>query len=59
MTLDAIRSEMTTIRLLRKTDISDARERWEALKDRIEAYAHVHRLPEIWKKILLEEIQKV
>lgn len=59
MTLEAIRSEMTTIKSLRKTDISDARERWKALKDRIEAYARVQRLPEIWKKILLEEIHKI
>ena len=59
MTVDHIRSEMALIKEIRKTDISEARERWKALKGRIEAYARVHRLPEIWRKILLEEIQKV
>lgn len=59
MTMDHIRSEMIQIKQLKKTDIQDARERWLALRERIESYSKVHKLPEIWKKILLEEIQKV
>lgn len=59
MTLEAIRSEMTIIKSIRKTDINDARERWLALKIRIEAHIKAQGLPEIWSKILLEEIKKI
>lgn len=59
MTVDHIRSEMALIKEIRKTDISDARERWKALKARLELYIRNNKLPEIWGKILLEEIQKV
>lgn len=59
MTLDHIRLEMALIKELRKNDIAEARERWKALKERIESYCENNKIPGIWRKILLEEIHKV
>jgi hypothetical protein len=59
MTLYDIRTEMAIIRNLKKSDVEDARERWKALKDRVDLFIKDQRLPAMWSKYLLEELGKI
>lgn len=59
MTLEAIRTEMYRIKELRRTDVDAAREQWKALRDRLNAYIKNNKLPDMWGKILLDELGKV
>ena len=59
MTLESIRTEMARIKELRRTDVDAAREQWKALRDRLNAYIKANKLPDIWGKILLDELGKV
>lgn len=59
MTLESIRTEIARIKELRRTDVDTAREQWKALRDRLNAYIKNNKLPEMWGKILLEELWKV
>lgn len=56
MTLESVKQEMALIRQIKKTDIQEARERWKALKIRIDTYMENNKMPSIWRKVFLDEI---
>lgn len=56
MTMAEIQSEMAFIREIKRTDVESARERWRALKGRIERYCDHHKLPSMWREMLLKEL---
>lgn len=59
MTLEQIRTEMTQIREVRKTDPVWANELYDSLAERLHIYIANSSLPAIWEKILLEEIENL
>lgn len=59
MTLETIKLEMGKIRALRKTDAEEAKERWESLSEHVKNHIVKEQLPEMWAKILLQEIESI
>ena len=55
--LAEIQKEMKIIKEMKRNDLDGARERWKALNERVMAYCNNNKLPDIWRKIILDELR--
>jgi len=59
MSMASIKAKMAYIRDLKRTDVTTAREEWKALKDRVEGHCQANKLPDMWKKCLLDVLKEI
>lgn len=58
VTVEDVKTEMRIILAIKKTDVREARERWKSLKERVDRHIAHYKLPEIWAKVLKDELTK-